>query len=371
MLRTLGNLHRKDLGFMTEHLVTFDWMPTGGRYANPATRYYLVNRALERLAALPGVTHAGLACSLPLGDEPGGTVYCIKGRPPYEYGKEPSLEYNTVGGDFFGALEIRLVAGRTFDARDTWQSPRVAIVDTKFAEKEFPGKNPIGERIYTGSEPPENEAAWSQIIGVVTHINTLGPLQASRPQLYFSHKQVMIDSLQFVVRTDRTPAALVPMVRTALRQEAGDLAISSVQTMDQLFASNISTQRLVVALLGTFAALALLLAGVGLFGVLSYSVGQRTREIGLRIALGATPDSIVRLVLGNGLRMAAAGLVIGLLGALGLTRFLQSLLYEVSPFDPVSFGAVAVVLAGIGVFACWLPARRATRIDPMEALRCE
>jgi predicted permease len=266
---------------------------------------------------------------------------------------------------------MKLLAGRTFDVRDSARAPAVVIVDTMFVEREFHGQNPLGQRFFTGNRPPQNESAWFEIVGVVSHINRLGPGQSSRPQVYFTTAQWTPNSVNFVVRTDRDPVTITPSLRAAMREVAGDLPILSVRTMDQLLASGISTQRFIGTLLGAFAALALLLAGVGLFGGLSYNVGQRTHEIGVRAALGATPGSILGLVLRSGLKLAGVGLALGLLAALGLTRFLQSVLYEVSPFDPVSFAAVSLVLAGIGAFACWLPARRATKVDPIIALRAE
>jgi predicted permease len=372
MLRTLDNLYQSDPGFKTERLLTFNWVVRGGRYDNPAERYWLIHGALERLAGVPGVAHVGIVDPLPFEGRDQGTVYLIKGGAiPGERGPWPSAEFGIVGGDWLGALGVKLIVGRTFDTRDDWRSTRVVMVDTRFAEKEFRGRDPIGQRIWTGGQPPEHETDWFEIVGVVGHINLLGPGRPSRPQIYFPTVQTIPQSMGFAVRTEGEPAAIVPSVRAALRGVASDLSIANVRTMDQLFASNIANQRLMVTLLGAFAGLALLLAGVGLYGVVSYSVGQRTREIGIRVALGATSRSIVSMTMKQGLKLASAGLLIGLAAALALTRFLQSMLYEVSPFDPLSFGIVAFVLAGVGVIACWLPARRAARVDPMEALRCE
>ncbi len=371
MFRTLANLQGEDLGFRTEHLITFDWVLSGARYQDPAVRIQLADRALARLAAVSGATGAGLAGSLPLEGSTGHTVYCIKGAPPYQPGKAPPTEYNVVGGDFFRTLGIHQVAGRGFDAHDGRQSPGVVIVDTTFAQREFPGESPIGQHIYPGAQPPQDEAGWSEIVGVVSHVNSLGPAQLSRPQIYFPNTQAGLDALRFVVRTDLDPATLMPSLRAGLREVASDVSISNVQTMDQLFASNISAQRLVLTLLGIFAALALLLAGVGLFGVLSYSVSQRTREIGLRMALGSTPRSVVRLVTQHGLRLMGAGLILGLLASLGLTRLLRSALFGVTPYDGISFAGGALMLAGIGLLACWLAARRAAQVDPVVALRGE
>jgi predicted permease len=335
-------------------------------------RYWSIHGALERLATVPGVAHVGIVDPLPFEGRDQKTVYLVKGGAiPGARGPWPSANWGIVGGDWLGALGVKLIAGRAFDARDDWRSTRVVMVDTQFAEKELRGRDPIGQRIWTGSEPPAHETDWLEIVGVVGHIDTLGPGWPSRPQIYFPTVQTIPQSMGFAVRPDREPAASVPSVRAALREVAGDLSMANVRTMDQLFASNIANQRLVVTLLGAFAALALLLAGVGLYGVVSYSVGQRTREIGVRMALGATSNSVVNLVLRNGLKLAGIGLALGLLGALGLTQFLWGLLYGVSTLDPVSFAAVAAVLIGVGILASWWPAHRAAKVDPVVALRNE
>jgi putative ABC transport system permease protein len=245
------------------------------------------------------------------------------------------------------------------------------MIDTQFAEKEFHERDPIGQRIWTGGTPPEHEGDWMEIIGVVGHINTLGPGQPSLPQLYWFTQQTIPQSMGFAVRVEREPTAIVSSLRAALRAVADDLSMANVRTMDQLFASNIANQRLVVKLLGAFAALALLLAGVGLYGVVSYNVSQRTREIGIRVALGATSRSVVRMTMGQGAKLAGAGLVIGLAAALVLTRLLQSLLFETSTHDPMVYGVVAVGLLGVTALACWVPARRAAKVDPIIALRAE
>jgi putative ABC transport system permease protein len=372
MIRTLGNLYRSDPGFSTERLLTFNWVVRGGRYEDPAVRYWLIHGALECLAAVPGVAHIGIVDPLPLEGRDNRTVYLIKGGViPGDRGPWPSAGWGIVGGDWLGALGVKLVAGRAFNARDDWQSTRVVMIDTLFAEKAFPGRDPIGQHIWTGGTPPEHEADWMEIIGVVAHINTLGPGQPSLPQLYWFTQQTIPQSMGFAVRAEREPVAVVASLRKALREVADDLSMANVRTMDQLFASNIANQRLVVKLLGAFAVLALLLAGVGLYGVVSYSVSQRTREIGVRVALGATSRSVVRLTMQQGAGLAGAGLVIGLAAALALTRILQSLLFETSPHDPLIYGLVAAALLGVTALACWLPARRAAKVDPLIALRAE
>ena len=372
MIRTLSNLYRSDPGFSTEHLLTFNWEVRGGRYEDPAVRYHLINQALERLAVVPGVAHVGIVDPLPLEGRDNRSVYLVKGGViPGNRGPWSSAGWGIVGGDWLGALGVKLVAGRDFNADDNWRSTRVVLIDTQFAEKEFHGRDPIGQHIWTGGTSPERESDWMEIIGVVDHINTLGPGQPSLPQLYWFTQQTIPQSMGFAVRAEREPVAVVSSLRTALREVADDLSMANVRTMDQLLAANIANQRLVGMLLGAFAALALLLAGVGLYGVVSYSVSQRTREIGIRVALGATARSIVRLTMQQGARLASLGLIIGLGAALALTRLLQSLLFETSPHDPLIYGLVAAALLGVTALACWLPARRAAKVDPMIALRAE
>jgi putative ABC transport system permease protein len=372
MIRTLGKLYRSDPGFATGQLLTFNWVVRGGRYEDPAVRYHLINQALEHLAAVPGVAHVGIVDPLPLEGRDNRTVYLIKGGViPGDSGPWASAGFGTVGGDWLGALGVKLIAGRAFDERDDWQSTRVVVVDKQFAEKEFRGRDPIGQHIWTGGAPPEHDADWMEIIGVVGHINTLGPGQPSLPQVYFPTQQTIPQSMGFAVRAGRDPVAVVPLLRAALREVADDLSMARVRTMDQLFDANIANQRLVVKLLGAFATLALLLAGAGLYGVVSYSVGQRTREIGIRVALGATSGSVVRMTMLQGATLAGAGLVIGLAASLALTRLLQSLLFETSSHDPLVYVAVAAGLLGVASLACWLPARRAAKVDPIIALRAD
>ena len=370
MLRTLANLHRADLGYTTQHILTFDFDLAGPAYAQSGQRLAVIERGLERLAALPGVRNVALVNPLPLRGGNQSTYYVEDTAVPGP-GQAPSAERIQVSGDYFAALGIRLTAGRTFGAQDVESSPRAAIVDTTFVEKHFPGQNPLGKRFAYGERPPDQETNWMRIVGVVGHIQNFGPRGATREQTYVAFTQNTPAGATFALRAARAPAALAPALRAAMREVAGDLPIFNFRTMDDRMASSMSTERLTLLLLGVFAALALVLAAVGLYGVLNYTVGQRTREIGIRIALGATWRSVVSMTMKQGLKLAGAGLLLGLAAALALTRLLRSMLYEVSPFDPMSFGIVAFVLAGVGVLACWLPARRAARINPLEALRCE
>ncbi len=371
MLRTLAKLHSADLGYSTRQILTFDLELTGPDYRQPAPRSSLLGRALERLAAVPGVEQPALVNPLPMrgGNQSG---YYVEGAPVAAAGQTPSAERIQVNGDYFATLGIPLLAGRPFGPQDVESSQRVAIVDTMFVERNFQGQDPMGRRFAYGNKPPEKESDWMQIIGVVGHIRNFGMRGPTREQTYVAFTQSVPTSVTFALHTRRgDPAALIPALRQAMREVAGDLPIFNFRTMEDRRVSSMSTERLTLLLLGVFAGLALVLAGIGLYGVLNYTVSQQTREMGIRLALGATSCSIVVLVVGQGLRLAGLGLLLGLGGSLILSRSLRSLLYEVSPFDAVSFMGVALVLVIIGTMACWLPARRAARVGPMEALRCE
>lgn len=370
MLRTLAKLQEARLGFATERLLTFDLELDGSAFKEPSARLAVLEQALRRIDGLPGIRKAAVVDPLPLRGGNQSTYY-VEGSPIAAPGKAAVAERGQASGGYFAALDIPLVAGRTFDDGDRGSSRRVAVVDTVFAEKHFPGRNPLGKRFVYGEGPPADTSGWYEIVGVVGHIKNFGLRSSTREQTYLPMTQSVPQSLSFALRTEREPAALAAELRTLMKELAPGQPLFGFRTLDERFRASISTERLTLLLLGLFAGLALLLAAVGLYGVLSYTVGQRTREIGVRMALGAKPGSVVGLVLGQGLRLAATGLLAGLATALGLSRLLKSLLYEVSPFDPLSFAAVALVLTAIGLLACWLPARRATLVHPLEALRSE
>jgi len=370
MLRTLSNLYRADLGYSTERIVTFDVVLEGPAYQQPLQRRAFIEQTLGLLAALPGATRVAIVNPLPLRGGNQSTYY-VEGAPLPGPNQGPSAERAQIDGAYFATLGIPLIAGRTFGPQDGETAPRVAIVDTAFAAKHFPGQDPLGKRFAYGERPPAQDSGWLQIVGVVGHIRNFGLRAPTREQTYLPFTQNTPASVTFALRTARNPAALIPAMRAVMHDNAAALAVFNFRTMEDRFASSIATERLSVLLLSVFAALALFLAAIGLYGVLSYSVGQRTREIGVRMALGADATSVVALVLRQGARLAGLGLAAGLASALGATRLLQSQLYGVSPFDPLSFALVAAALAFVGALACWLPARRATRVDPIVALRAE
>jgi predicted permease len=368
MMRTIFNLYRADTGLKTDHVISFGYVMPGRDWSEPAKRAQHLDRALERLRALPGVTHAALTNPLPLAGGGNQTSYLPEGLPDPGPGKRFSTENNAASRDYFETMRIPLVRGRLFTDQEKADEPRVILIDTKFAETHFAGQDPVGKRIMVGNPA---SPTYLTIIGVVGHVENYGIGQDTRVQLYYPYRQVPPGFVSFVLRTTMDPAALTPSIRTAMRELEPTLPVFAIRTMDEIFDVSVTNQRIMLTLLSIFAGLALLLAAIGLYGVLNYIVGQRTREVGIRMALGATATSVRQLMLGQGLRLAAIGLGLGLLACLGVARLMGSMLYGVSPYDPLSLAAVSVVLVAIGLFSSWLPAHRATRVNPTEALRTE
>jgi len=263
-------------------------------------------------------------------------------------------------------MGVRLLKGRGFTERDNADAPPVVIVNEALAERVWPNEEALGKRLRFGSSE-----SWSEVIGVVDNVKHDGLLMADRPHCYSPHLQRPMPFLAIAVRSQLDKAALASSVRKVVQQIDPTMPIAAVQTMDEKLKGALATRRLTVALFNFFAVVALLLAAIGLYGVVSYSVAQRVRESGIRLALGAQTRDVLRLFVIQGMKPALVGIGLGLAAAFGLTRLLKSLLYGVSPTDPLTFGAIAVLLAIIALAACWLPARRATRIDPLVALRDE
>jgi predicted permease len=369
MMRTTYNLYRADVGLKTDHVISFGYAMPGRDWTEPAKRAQLMDRALERLRTIPGVTQVALTNPLPLSGGGNQTSFLPEGLPDPGPGKRFTTENNAACSTYFDTMRIPLLRGHTFTDREKADEPRVCIIDTKFVETHFAGIDPIGKRVMfnIGGNPP----TFLTIVGVVGHVENYGVGEDTRVQLYFPYRQNTPTFVSFVIRTALEPSSLTPAIRTAMRDVEPTLPVFGVRTMNEIFDTTVTNQRIMLTLLSVFAGLALLLAGIGLYGVLSYIVGQRTREVGIRMALGATAGSVRQLMLGQGLKLAAIGLAVGLIVAVGLARLMGSLLYAVSPYDPLSLGAVSIVLVAIGLFASWLPSHRATRVNPVEALRAE
>jgi putative ABC transport system permease protein len=291
----------------------------------------------------------------------------VLGRPAPPPGQWPSADYAVVTPGFFDALRVPLRAGRRFDSRDRADAPFVTIVNEEFARRYFPNEQPLGQRIFIGW----GSESGLEIVGIVGDVRQQALDAPAEPAMYFVQSQMPSPSLSFVVRAKGDPAAVLPLMRQELKGMDASLALHDVRLLSDIYADSMARQRFATLVIAVFAGAGLLLAVVGLYGVIAQGVAERTRELGVRLALGALPRDVMRLVLADGLRVTLTGLVAGLAGAFAVARLLRGLLFDVSPLDAPVYAAVATLLAAVSLLASYIPARRATRVDPVTALRGE
>lgn len=368
MTKSLWHVLQADSGLAPAHVLTAQFSLPDKNYDSPAKRRTFVQELTAKLQALPGVEAAGVKQPLLGGWQ---SAYLIAGRPTPDPAFVPSADIGRVTPDAMRALGMRLLKGRFFDLHDTENGQPICIVDDTFAKQVFPNDNPLGKLISKDGIPqPGRPLVWRTIVGVVAHVKNYGVDQPSRVEIYVPLAQDPTDGA-VVVRSAADPGILSSGIRSAVQSLDPNLPVYEVRLLEDIIADSSSSRRLAATLIGSFAVLALLLAGIGIYGVISYLVTQRRQEIGIRIALGASAQDILSMVLWQGSRLAAFGIIAGLAGAFALTRLISSLLFEVSAFDLATFAAGVLILATLVLLACWLPARRATRIDPIVALRCE
>ena len=370
LVKTFWKLRNVEPGFNPNHLLTMRVELPETRYkeVEPQTRFR--TQALANINSLPG-TQAAMVSELPLSGDSLNHDFLIEGRPPIAAGDEPSLETRSVMGDYFHVMQIPLKSGRDFQSHDfDPNAPFVGIVNDEVVKQYFPNENPVGKRVRWARNPT---VQWIEIVGVVGNVKHFGLDLPEQPALYSPYTQINSWKrwMTFAVRTQADPAAMTQAVKGQIWKVDAQLPITRVQTMDEVSAASFDARRFNMLLLTLFAGLALVLAAVGVYGVMSYAVTQRTHEIGIRMALGAQVGNVMRLVMQSGLVIAMVGVAIGLAGAFALTRLMRTLLFAVEPTDKATFAGVSICLLLIALAACYLPARRATKVDPLQALRYE
>jgi putative ABC transport system permease protein len=371
LAKSLFLLERVDPGFRTDHLLTVQVyrsmsgdMTADGLWNN-WTGFF--QRLITRIEAIPGVESAGATVALPMQGNRQRSMFRIDGRTFRSLSDEPEADARIVSNNYFDVMKIPLRSGRVFSQHDLRESPHVAIVNETLSHRYWPGENPIGRFI----DMPAFGAGRCEIVGIVADIHQWNLSDEPAPGIYIPYTQEIMPWQTLVIRTKTDPLSLVPAVRREVSRLDPQQPLARIATLDQLMETSTAQHRFRAFLLGGFAGLSLLLAALGIFGVMSYVVSQRTREIGIRVALGAQHNSVARLIVGEGAKLAVVGVATGLMTSLVFTRFMSSLLFGVTGTDPATFAGVALLLATVAMGACYVPARRAMRVDPVVALRHE
>ena len=370
LFRSFMRLQSVNAGFISEHVLTATLTPSGTNYTKQADYDKFYSQVLEKVGALPGVQDAGVINTLPLDKGP-TAGFRIEGQPVTTPDKWPSANYRSVSPNYFRAMGIPVVQGRAYTERDNSNSPNVMIVNQKLADEEFGGQSPIGKRITFGNTDANRQPVWFEIVGVVANVRSLELREEPTAEVYFASLQDYWPAMSLVVRSNVDLSNLGGSIRQIVNEVDKSVPVSNVKMMDHVVSESITQPRFNLFLLGLFSTVAMLLSAAGIYGVTAYTVTQRTHELGIRIALGAQVSDVLKMILGQGMAVIFVGLIIGLAAAFGLMRLLRSLLYGVGENDPLTFVAITGVLLLVALLACYIPARRATKVDPLEALRYE
>jgi putative ABC transport system permease protein len=369
LFRSFLQLQSVNTGFTPQQLLTVRLSPAGNTYRRDADYISFYSQAIQRVSAIPGVEAVGAINTLPLDKGP-TAGFRIEGRPPLTPDKWPGGNYRTVSTDYFHTMNIPLVQGRAFNDRDTETAPLVIIVNEALAKRDFPNENPVGKRINLGNES-QGKPVWWEIVGVAANVRSLELREEATPEFYLSALQDSFANMFLVVRTSVEPTTLAASVRRAAAEVDKSAAVSDVKTMEHIVNDAVTQPRFNLFLLGLFSGIALLLSAAGIYGVTAYSVTQRTHEFGIRMALGAQVGDVLKMILRQGMLLICIGVAVGLLASFALTRLLRTLLFGVTVTDPLTFIVITLLLTGVALLACYIPARRATKVDPLIALRYE
>jgi putative ABC transport system permease protein len=367
LIRSFVQLVNVDPGFDPERTITMTVSLPGSRYGEPLRRVQFYQRLFEKVDALPGVQSAGAISFLPLAGGGAATSYEVVGQPIPPLGQEPVTDVRVIANKYLQAMGTSLVRGRLFDDANPDDAKNRVVVNETLARKHWPNEDPLGKRIKISW----NDTREDEIVGVVRDVKNTSLEAETRPTIYWPHPRFPYPGMTLAIRTATEPATIVNSVLALVREQDPLLAVSNIRTMDEVLSRSVTQQRLVMTMLAVFAAAALILAAVGIYGVIAYGVTQRTQEIGIRMALGAQRSDVLRMVVGSAMALAATGIVIGGVCAFLLTRLMTKLLFGVAPGDPATFAAVAGVLAVVAAAASCIPGLRATRVDPVVALRAE
>jgi len=371
LLRSFARLLDVKPGFTTENLLTMQIGLPNTSYQQPQKRVQFFQQLEATLKAAPEVSEVGVVTRLPLMSTLNNitTFLAIEGRD-VPVSERPEIDFRRASTGYFQAMGIPLLSGRLVTEQDVTNNTGSVVINEAMARRFWPGEDPVGKRISTATSSGQH-TQWQTIVGVVGSVRHLGLDIEPRPEIYYHTNTVPPFGPVVVIRTTSDPKRLISIARAKVRELDRDVPISNVNTMEELVAQSVAQRRFGMFLLGAFAVLALLLAAIGIYGVVSYSVTQRTQEIGVRMALGASAADVLKLVLRNGMSLALIGVGLGLAGAFALTRLMSRLLFEVTPTDVTTFALVSVGLIAVALLACYLPARRAMKVDPLEALRYE
>jgi putative ABC transport system permease protein len=369
LIRSFLKLQQTDPGFNPEGVLTMSVVLPGARYAYGEPQISFLHRLVERLSTLPGVRSAGVTSDLPWTGYQNMGVFKVEGKslPPDQ---EPQAQYHYISADYMRTIGVPLLSGRWFDARDRRDSQPVILINQAMARKYWLGEDAVGKRVgmtFVGAP----QQVWYQVVGVIGDVKDYPNSAGAEPAYFHPITQEPYPEMSLAIRTDKDPMSLVEAVRREVRALDREMPISEVKTLETVAAAAVAGRRFMLLLVSSFALTALALAAIGIYGVTSYLVAHRTHEIGIRIALGANSFDVLKLALRQGMALALAGVGAGLTLALAATRLMANLLYGVDATDPATFAAVPMFLIGVAFVACWIPARRATKVDPMTALRSE